>query len=45
MRVQTTITVDEDMMLEAWEQVRQGSFKNKSQFFEHAAKKYLEANK
>lgn len=42
MKVQTTITVDEDTIVKIREQIREGSFRNKSHFFEYAAKKFIE---
>ena len=42
MKVQTIrITVNEDTILKIRERVREGSFHNKSHFFEYAAKKFL----
>ncbi|MFH1589015.1 MAG: hypothetical protein ABIB43_00415 [archaeon] len=45
MKVQTTITIDEKTMLDVWERVREGSFRNKSHFFEYAARKFMEKKK
>jgi Arc/MetJ-type ribon-helix-helix transcriptional regulator len=45
MKVQTTITVNEDTIKGIQERVREGSFRNKSHFFEYAAKKFLEGTK
>ena len=42
MKVQTTITVEMDTMEGVSERVREGSFRNKSHFFEYAAKKLME---
>jgi len=44
MKVQTIITVEEDTMKGVGERVREGSFRNKSHFFEYAAKKLMEGN-
>ena len=44
MKVQTTITVNEDTIVKIRERVREGSFRNKSHFFEYAAKKFLEGS-
>jgi len=42
MKVQTIITVNKDTILKIREAVREGSLRNKSHFFEYAAKKFLE---
>jgi len=42
MKVQTTITVNEETIKSAQEKIREGIFRNKSHFFEYAAKKLLE---
>jgi len=42
MKVQTTITVNEETILKVQERIREGSFRNKYHFFEYAAKKLIE---
>jgi len=42
MKVQTTITVEDSLMLEIMDKLREGKFRNKSHLFEFAAKKLLE---
>ncbi|MBI1968541.1 ribbon-helix-helix protein, CopG family [Candidatus Woesearchaeota archaeon] len=45
MKIQTSITVDEEIMLKLKERLRDGSFRNKSHLFEFAARKLLEEDK
>ena len=45
MKIQTTITVNEETILKIRERVREGAFRNKSHFFDYAAKKFLEDSK
>lgn len=42
MKIQTSITVDEEILLKLKERIRDGSFRNKSHLFEFAARKFLE---
>lgn len=44
MKIQTSITVDEEVMLKLKERLRDGSFRNKSHLFEFAVRKLLEEN-
>ena len=44
MKIQTSITVDEEVMLKLKERLREGSFRNKSHLFEVAVRKLLEEN-
>ncbi len=41
MKHQITITIEEEVMIEMKEQVRQGTFRNKSHMFEFAIRKLL----
>ncbi len=43
MKIQTSITVDEEIMLKLKDKLRDGSFRNKSHLFEFAVRKFLEA--
>jgi hypothetical protein len=42
MKHQTTITVDEEIMLKVKSKLRDGSFRNQSHIFEYAVRKLLE---
>jgi len=42
MKIQTSITVDQEIMLKLKERIRDGSFRNKSHLFEFAVRKLLE---
>ena len=42
MKLQETITVEEDIMLKVKEKLRDGTFRNKSHLFEFAVRKLLE---
>ncbi len=42
MKVQTSITIDEEVMVKLQERLRDGSFRNKSHLFEFAVRKLLE---
>lgn len=41
MKIQTSITIDEEIMLRLKERLRDGSFRNKSHLFEFAVRKLL----
>jgi len=45
MKIQTSITVDQEIMLKLKERIRDGSFRNKSHLFEFAVRKLLEGGK
>ena len=42
MKHQTSITIDEEIMLKVKDKLRDGSFRNQSHLFEFAARKLLE---
>ena len=42
MKIQTSITVDQEILLKLKEKIRDGSFRNKSHLFEFAVRKLLE---
>lgn len=42
MKHQTSITVEEEVMLRVKEKLRDGSFRNQSHLFEFAVRKFLE---
>lgn len=42
MKIQTSITVDEEIFVKLKERLRDGSFRNKSHLFEFAVRKLLE---
>ncbi|MFH1174360.1 MAG: hypothetical protein V1725_04455 [archaeon] len=44
MKKQTSITVEENVLLKIQETLKKGSFRNQSHFFEFAARKLLEKN-
>jgi Arc/MetJ-type ribon-helix-helix transcriptional regulator len=41
MKIQTSITIDEEVISKIKEKLRDGSFRNKSHLFEFAARKFL----
>lgn len=45
MKYQTSITIDEEIMLKIKEKLRDGTFRNKSHLFEFAVRRLLEAGK
>lgn len=45
MKIQTSITIDEEIMPKIRDRLRDGSFRNKSHLFEFAARKLLEDEK
>ena len=45
MKLQATITVEEDIMFKVKEKLRDGSCRNKSHLFEFAVRKLLEGEK
>lgn len=42
MKIQTSITIEEEIMLKLKERIRDGSFRNKSHLFEFAVRKFLD---
>lgn len=44
MKFQTSITIEEDVMLKIKDKLRDGSFRNQSHIFEFAVRKLLEEN-
>ena len=42
MKIQTSITIEEDIIFKIKEKLRDGSFRNKSHVFEFAVRKLLE---
>ena len=45
MKHQTSITIEEDIMLKVKDKLRDGSFRNQSHLFEYAARKLLTEDK
>lgn len=45
MKVQISITIEEDVMYKIQDKLRDGSFRNKSHIFEFAVRKLLEGDK
>jgi len=45
MKYQTSVTIDEEIMLKIKEKLREGTYRNKSHLFEFAVRKLLEAEK
>lgn len=45
MKIQTSITIEQEIMLKLKERIRDGSFRNKSHLFEFAVRKLLEEAK
>ncbi|MBT5022894.1 hypothetical protein HOK51_01220 [Candidatus Woesearchaeota archaeon] len=45
MKIQTTITVEKEILLKMMDKLRDGSFRNKSHLFEYAVRKFLDGEK